>query len=142
MPPSHTGAYIHLTGDSCSILHAYNHTVRSWRLRPLATDWVYWRNCQQVPCNSCPGGKLQHTGLTQDNLSVEVVDKQAHELRFDGQLVSQHAQVVAEVGVLRDDHAQAAALVLRPPSAPEDLLHIQHPWRSTETLSVSNTPAK
>ena len=77
--------------------------------------------------------------LTQHNLSVEVVDQQADELRLNRQLVGQHAQVVAEVCVLCEDHSQTAALILGTPRTPKDLLHVQHPCRSTYLLTAQRT---
>ena len=40
---------------------------------------------------------------TQHNLGVEVVSEVVNELGLDGGLVRQHAQVVAELRMLRDD---------------------------------------
>ena len=46
--------------------------------------------------------------LTQHDLRVEVVHQLGYKLAFNGQLVGQHAQVVAQTQVLRDDDAQPA----------------------------------
>ena len=63
---------------------------------------------------------------TQHNFSVEVVDKLGNKLAFDGNLMSQHAKIVAQLRVLRNDNPQACVFVLWPPRPPENLLHVQH----------------
>jgi hypothetical protein len=73
---------------------------------------------------------------TQHNLRIQIVDNLANELRLDGDLVSQHAQVVRQVSVLGDDYALPTVLKLRPPRAPEDLLYIQHACKQVGRVSL------
>ena len=67
--------------------------------------------------------------LTKHDLRIEIVHELGDELALNGDLMSQHAQVVAELGVLCDDDAQTGVLKLRPPCSSKNLLDIQHACR-------------
>jgi hypothetical protein len=63
---------------------------------------------------------------TQHDFGIEIVCQAIDELRLNGRLSHECADVVIQLFVCRNDKSMTTCIILRPTGATEDLLHVQN----------------